>query len=299
MSDLFRREAIEHATQRLEGQVFLASPLSLKTLGLLLSGIVFAAAIFAATATYARKTTVTGFLVPDQGMIRITSQAQGTLRSVLVKEGDTVRRARAWQSSMSRHRPQPAIPARLFSKVFSRNRSRRNPELNPNWPCYSSNAIRRRLDPTKAKANSPRSTSRSSCSRNGSSSRGTRWIVGRPSPPKAICRSARSISAGSPHSPSNRISPAHGARRQRRSASLRTSRRGWFRSRWRSKPLAPTPMSPKPHSNSAAPIGIAASSIFRRANHRTDRRAARQRRPSCCGGWHRRGDHPLRQPDRS
>ncbi|MEO6947865.1 MAG: biotin/lipoyl-binding protein, partial [Nitrobacter sp.] len=90
MSDLFRREAIEHATQRLEGQVFLASPLSLKTLGLLLSGIVFAAAIFAATATYARKTTVTGFLVPDQGMIRITSQAQGTLRSVLVKEGDTV-----------------------------------------------------------------------------------------------------------------------------------------------------------------------------------------------------------------
>ncbi len=90
MSDLFRREAIEHATQRLEGQVFLASPLSLKTLGLLLSGIVFAAATFAATATYARKTTVSGFLVPDQGMIRITSQAQGTLRSVLVKEGDNV-----------------------------------------------------------------------------------------------------------------------------------------------------------------------------------------------------------------
>jgi len=72
MSDLLRREAVEHATQRLEGQVFLASPLSLKTLGLLLSGIVFAAAIFAATATYARKTTVAGFLVPDQGMIRIT-----------------------------------------------------------------------------------------------------------------------------------------------------------------------------------------------------------------------------------
>lgn len=92
MSDLFRREAIDHATQRLEGQVLLASPLSLKTLGLLLSAIVFAVTIFATTATYARKTTVTGFLVPDQGLIRVTAQAQGTLRKVLVKEGDVVRK---------------------------------------------------------------------------------------------------------------------------------------------------------------------------------------------------------------
>ena len=37
MSDLFRREAVQHATRRLEGAVVLATPLSLKTLGFFLA----------------------------------------------------------------------------------------------------------------------------------------------------------------------------------------------------------------------------------------------------------------------
>lgn len=88
MSELFRREAVQHATRRLAGDVVLATPLSVKTLGLFLSGIVFAAVLFASLASYARKATVTGLLVPDQGMIRVTLQSPGTLQSVMVKEGD-------------------------------------------------------------------------------------------------------------------------------------------------------------------------------------------------------------------
>jgi membrane fusion protein len=90
MSDLFRREAVQYASARLNGSVVLASPLSLKTLGLFLAAIVFAAVGFAANASYARKATVQGYIVPDQGMIRATTQTAGTLQSVLVRQGDTV-----------------------------------------------------------------------------------------------------------------------------------------------------------------------------------------------------------------
>jgi membrane fusion protein len=90
VSQLFRREAVRYATRRLEGTVILATPVSVKALGVFLAVIVFAAAAFAAMATYARKVTVTGYLVPDQGMVRATSQSPGTLQSVVVHEGDVV-----------------------------------------------------------------------------------------------------------------------------------------------------------------------------------------------------------------
>lgn len=90
MSELFRREAVQNATRRLEGAVVLATPLSLRTLGIFLAAIIFAVSAFAANATYSRKATVLGFLVPDQGMIRATSQAAGTLQSVLIREGTIV-----------------------------------------------------------------------------------------------------------------------------------------------------------------------------------------------------------------
>ena len=60
MTDLFRREAISHATRRLSGTVVLATPLSVRLLGMFFGVIVFAAVLFASQATYARKETVTG-----------------------------------------------------------------------------------------------------------------------------------------------------------------------------------------------------------------------------------------------
>jgi membrane fusion protein len=90
MSDLFRKEAIVHATQRLSGAVVLATPLSVRLLGLLFSAIILAAVVFASMATYARKATVTGWLVPDQGLVRATVATAGFVQSVAVKEGDMV-----------------------------------------------------------------------------------------------------------------------------------------------------------------------------------------------------------------
>ena len=77
MSDLFRKAAVSHATQRLSGGVVLATPPSVRVLGLFFGLVVVAAAIFVSTATYARKATVTGWLVPDQGLVRAAASSAG------------------------------------------------------------------------------------------------------------------------------------------------------------------------------------------------------------------------------
>ena len=59
----------------------LATPLSVRLLGLFFGVIVFAAVLFASQATYARKETVNGWLVPDQGLIRATAVAAGFVPS--------------------------------------------------------------------------------------------------------------------------------------------------------------------------------------------------------------------------
>ena len=87
MSELFRKEAVAHATRRLSGAVVLATPLSVRLLGLLFGGIIVAGVVFASMATYARKATVNGWLVPDQGLIKATVPIAGFIQVVAVKEG--------------------------------------------------------------------------------------------------------------------------------------------------------------------------------------------------------------------
>jgi membrane fusion protein len=90
MSELFRKEAVAHATRRLSGAVVLATPLSVRLLGLLFGGIIVAGVVFASMATYARKATVNGWLVPDQGLIKATVPIAGFIQVVAVKEGQKV-----------------------------------------------------------------------------------------------------------------------------------------------------------------------------------------------------------------
>src|SRR5271166_2818054 len=90
MSDLFRPEAVAHARGRLNGDVVLVAPLPHRLLGLLLAGVVFVALTFAGWATYARKASVTGWLVPDNGFIRATAPTVGLVAAVFVKEGEQV-----------------------------------------------------------------------------------------------------------------------------------------------------------------------------------------------------------------
>ena len=90
LSDLFRKEAVSHATRRLAGEVVIASSLTSRLLALLLGAIVAAAVIFASTATYARKETVAGWLTPEAGIIRLSARQGGVVSAVHVQEGQTV-----------------------------------------------------------------------------------------------------------------------------------------------------------------------------------------------------------------
>src|SRR5262249_13578659 len=92
MSDLFRKEAVAHATRRLSGAVVLATPLTVRVLGLFFCAIIFAGVAFASVATYARKATVTGWLVPDQGLIRAAATSAGFVERLVAAEGEVVER---------------------------------------------------------------------------------------------------------------------------------------------------------------------------------------------------------------
>jgi membrane fusion protein len=92
MSELFRKEAVAHATRRLSGAVVLATPLSVRVLGLFFTALICAGVAFASAATYARKATVTGWLVPDQGLIRAAATSAGFVERLVAVEGGVVER---------------------------------------------------------------------------------------------------------------------------------------------------------------------------------------------------------------
>ena len=88
---LFRREAVQHAERRIEGEVNLAVPLKTQLIaGLLCAGVV-AALGYASVFPYSRKEMVLGVVVPDTGIVRITSPTSGTVERLMVREGDLVR----------------------------------------------------------------------------------------------------------------------------------------------------------------------------------------------------------------
>jgi len=90
LTNLFRQEAVNNATRRLTGKVVIASSLSSHLLSGLLVAIIVAAFAFAATASYARKETVTGWLSPSSGLIRLEARQGGIVETIHVREGDMV-----------------------------------------------------------------------------------------------------------------------------------------------------------------------------------------------------------------
>lgn len=90
VSDLFRKEAIEHVTRRLDGVVTLATPIAVRLSGLVLALVVIGALIFAFQANYARKETVVGWITPDAGVVRASALAAGTIASLDISEGALV-----------------------------------------------------------------------------------------------------------------------------------------------------------------------------------------------------------------
>lgn len=95
MRRLFRQEALETHQQRLLGDVFLTHPLSFSGFTLFLSGIVIAVIVFVSLGSYARKETVTGFLSPDKGIVKVHAPRIGVVGQLHVREGTFVKQGAA------------------------------------------------------------------------------------------------------------------------------------------------------------------------------------------------------------
>ncbi len=91
MTDLFRKEAVGHATRRLAGDVILMSSVSFRLLAVLVCLIMVIGALFVSTASYARRETVVGWLVPEAGLIRLPARQGGVVAALHVGEGQIVR----------------------------------------------------------------------------------------------------------------------------------------------------------------------------------------------------------------
>lgn len=87
---LFREEAVLHAGRRLSGEVVLAAPLGLRVVSLTLLALLAAAITFAASATYTRKETLAGVVVPRGGLVRAVARSGGLVASLEVTTGQQV-----------------------------------------------------------------------------------------------------------------------------------------------------------------------------------------------------------------
>lgn len=95
---LFRHEAVQRATRRLDGKVILAVPAQVWVSTLVLVVAVVFTTVFAATATYARKEVVRGWVAWSSGLANVRAPANTVITALAVQEGDWVREGQtlAW-----------------------------------------------------------------------------------------------------------------------------------------------------------------------------------------------------------
>ncbi|MEE9356683.1 MAG: HlyD family efflux transporter periplasmic adaptor subunit [Methylococcaceae bacterium] len=90
MSALFRQEALDNQRERLWGEVILTQPLSFYLITGAVTVVVIFIAAFLLYGTYARRENVSGYLVPDKGIIKIYATQSGLVTTTHVVEGDHV-----------------------------------------------------------------------------------------------------------------------------------------------------------------------------------------------------------------
>lgn len=87
---LFRKQAVDKLQDRLLGDVLVVPPISYSLVTFFILIFVAAAAALLVNGSYARKETVQGILLPDQGSLKVYAAAQGVVRQVFVAEGEWV-----------------------------------------------------------------------------------------------------------------------------------------------------------------------------------------------------------------
>jgi membrane fusion protein len=92
VASLFRPEVLENRQRDWLGSIQLIRPVSLGVLTLFVVATAVAVASYLVLGEYTRKARVTGYLVPDQGVIRLMSPQAATLLEAHAVEGASVRR---------------------------------------------------------------------------------------------------------------------------------------------------------------------------------------------------------------
>ena len=88
---LFRPEALEGRQQAWLGSIQLIRPVSLAVLTTFVLAVVLALGVVLVEGRYTRKAHVSGYLVPDKGVVRLLPQQAGTVLERRVAEGQSVR----------------------------------------------------------------------------------------------------------------------------------------------------------------------------------------------------------------
>lgn len=91
MSRLFRQSAVEHAGNRGFGSIVVTTPPSQSVFAILVLLVSLGLACFVATAEYSRKVTISGSLVPTQGVFNVVAPQGGIVTKRRVYEGQKVR----------------------------------------------------------------------------------------------------------------------------------------------------------------------------------------------------------------
>lgn len=87
---LFRQEAVNHQRNRLWGDVILTQPLSTRLATVVIGAALVMLITFLVVGDYTRKERVSGYLVPESGLVEIYPDQRGNVTEVLVESGDVV-----------------------------------------------------------------------------------------------------------------------------------------------------------------------------------------------------------------
>lgn len=104
---LFRPEAIEGQRRQLHGAVTIYQPVSFAALTAVLAICTVSAAIFLTTASFARKETASGWVVPQMGMAQVYAPQGSIVQEVMVHMGQSVKAGQ--------------VIAVLSSEIYDRN----------------------------------------------------------------------------------------------------------------------------------------------------------------------------------
>ncbi len=118
MSSLFRPEVFQAKQNRWTGQIVLTRPFSLSFLTLCAAALAAALAAFAAFGSYTAKTTVSGQLLPEKGVVRVYAPDAGIITAKHVADGDLVQAGDAlFTLSTARDDGNGSIQARLAAEA--------------------------------------------------------------------------------------------------------------------------------------------------------------------------------------